>query len=110
MSTVSEIPTKQGRPFSESCSWNFMTYYLQFKWNIPAQCWVLDISDNTTGAPILMGVALVTGCDVLEQFGYLEVAANAAMEVLTSGPFVSPDTVPNFTNLGVDGHVYVLTP
>lgn len=110
MTTISEIPTRSGRPFSEIISWNGVDYLLQFKWNIPTQCWILDILDNNTNTPILMGIALVTGCDVLEQFGYLEVAAQAAIEVMVRGPFVSPDTVPNFDNLGIDGHVYLLTP
>jgi hypothetical protein len=110
MATITEIPTMNGRPFSEIISWNGVDYLLVFKWNIPTQCWMLDILDSVSNTPILMGLALVTGCDILEQFGYLEVAAQAAMTIMVQGPFVSPDTIPNFTNLGVDGHLYLLTP
>jgi len=107
---VSEIPTRNSRPFSERVAWNGVEYALLFKWNNVTQCWVLDIWDSVAYVPIINGIALVTGCDVIEQFGYLEVAAQAAIEVMTQGPGVSPDMIPTFTNLGVDGHVYLLTP
>ena len=110
MTTIVEIPTRSGRPFSEIVSWNGVNYLLIFNFNNPTQCWMLDIWDNDQNLPVLNGIALVTGCDVLEQYAYLEVAANAAIEVMTQGPFVSPDTIPNFDNLGGDGHVYLLTP
>lgn len=34
--------------------------------------WTLDIEEPECAAPILMGVPLVTGCDLLEQYAYLE--------------------------------------
>lgn len=110
MATVSEIPTQSGRPFSERVAWNGVTYSLQFKWNITSYCWTLDIYDTTGTTPILTGLALVTGTDVLGQYAYLPVAAQAILTVMTVGPFVSPDTPPDFNNLGSDGHVYLLTP
>jgi hypothetical protein len=110
MATISEIPTHSGRPFSEKVSWNDVNYLLSFAWNTVNVCWVLDIFDADTGIPILTGIPLVTGCDILEQFGYLPVAASAAMTVMSLGPTVSPDAVPDFNSLGVDGHLYLLTP
>ena len=110
MATVAEIPTRPGRPFIEVISWQNVAYTLYFKWNRPAQCWVLDIWDNATTTPLLNGLALVTGCDVLGQFGYLPLAAQTVITVITIGPAVSPDSVPNFDNLGVDGHVYLVMP
>jgi hypothetical protein len=34
--------------------------------------WFLDIEESEQAAPILMGLPLVTGCDLLGQFTYLE--------------------------------------
>jgi hypothetical protein len=53
---------------------------------------------------------LVTGSDLLEQFGYIPLGANTIFTVMTTGPDKSPDTVPTFTNLGGEGHLYVSTP
>ena len=59
---------------------------------------------------ILKGVALVTGADLLEQYGYLALGAQAVLTVMMIGPDVSPDRVPGFYDLGVDGHLYLTTP
>jgi len=109
MATIAEIPTLSGQPFSENVTWDGVAYALQFHYNSSIQAWMLDIFD-TTGTPLLVGLALVTGCDVLEQFGYLPLGAHTAITVMTIGPGISPDTVPNFTNLGTDGHVYLVMP
>lgn len=110
MSTVAEIPTFPGQPFDENVTWvDGTAYALEFKWNTVAQCWVLDISD-TAGNAIIMGIPLVTGADLLEQFGYMPVGAQTVITVMSIGPGVSPDTVPDFENLGSDGHVYLVTP
>jgi hypothetical protein len=110
MATVSEIPTQGGQPFTEVVTWGGVSYTLFFKWNPASYCWVLDIWDQSGTTPILTGLALVTGTDVLGQFAYLPVGAQAIITVMTIGPFISPDTVPDFNNLGSDGHVYLLTP
>jgi hypothetical protein len=109
MATINEIPTEAGQPFSENVTWDGIAYALQFHWNSVCQCWMLDIAD-TAGVPLLTGLALVTGCDVLEQFSYLPLGAHTAITVVTIGPGVSPDTVPSFDNLGTDGHVYLVMP
>ena len=110
MSTIAEIPTQPGRPFSEQVTWQGVQYTLQFWWNPASYCWVLDIYDSSGANPILTGLPLVTGTDVLGQFGYLPVAAQAVITVMSVGPGVSPDQVPDFGNLGSDGHVYLITP
>jgi hypothetical protein len=108
--TIAEIPTQPGRPFSEQLTWQGVQYTLQFKWNQASYCWVLDIYDSGDVNPILTGLPLVTGTDVLGQFGYLPVAAQAVITVMTIGPGISPDSVPTFTNLGDDGRVYLVMP
>lgn len=110
MSTIAEIPTESGRPFSEQVTWQGVQYTLQFWWNPASYSWVLDIYDSSGTNPILTGLPLVTGTDILGQFGYLPVAAQAVLTVMTVGPGISPDSVPTFQNLGGDGRVYLITP
>lgn len=45
--------------------------------SLPAQqdiagTWCLDIEEPEKAAPLIMGIPLVTGCDLLGQYGYLE--------------------------------------
>jgi hypothetical protein len=64
--------------------------------------WLLDIAD-TTETPILQGVPLVTGEDLLAQYRYLTNLPPGQLVVSTDG---SPDALPTFTNLGVASHLY----
>lgn len=62
--------------------------------------WVLDIGDALNN-PILTGVPLVTGADLLAQYEYLGIGGQ--LIVATSSV---PDAVPTFTNLGGDANLY----
>lgn len=66
--------------------------------------WVLDIADQT-GAPIVGGLPLVTGADLLAQFAYLGIGGQLAVQTDHN-----PDAVPTFTNLGISSHLYFTTP
>ena len=111
MATTVEIPTQSGRPFVEQVQLpDGNTYTLQFKWNARAACWALDILDPTAQYKYMSGIPLVTGVDLMEQFLYLPFGATTFWTVLTIGPFVSPDTVPTFNNLGIDGHLFLTSP
>lgn len=77
---------------------------LTFVWNKSAGCWVIDI-DASGGVPILHGVPIVTGADLLEQFAYLGLGG-----ALISQTDHDTDAVPTFTNLGTSGHLYFVTP
>lgn len=110
MATISEIPTEGGHPFYEIITWDGVARTLYFKWNTVAQAWVMDIYAADGGTALITGIPLVTGADLLEQYGYLPLAASTIMTVMSIGPFVSPDSVPNFDNLGRDGHLYLVTP
>lgn len=47
-----------------------VTYHLSLAWNPTLYCWVLDIAtENQT--PILMGLPVVTGLDLLAQYKHL---------------------------------------
>jgi hypothetical protein len=108
--TIAEIPTEPNHPFSEVITWDSVAYTLYFKWNSVCRCWTLDIYEDDGVTPILTGLALVTGTDVFGQYGYLPLAASTIMTVMSVGPFVSPDRVPNFESLGEDGRVYLVMP
>jgi hypothetical protein len=110
MANIYEIPTSPGEPFVERVTILGITYTLYFCWNWVAQCWTLDWYDETTTIPLLRGMPVVTGCDLLEQYQYMRPGWNTVLTALTIGPDVSPDTVPTFDNLGTDGHLYVTTP
>lgn len=62
--------------------------------------WVLDIGDASND-PIISGIPLVTGADLLEQYGYL--SFSGALYVQTAQ---DPDATPTFTNLGTDCNLY----
>lgn len=81
-----------------------MNLRMTIKWNPPAACWVADLSDEN-GNAIISGVALVTGADLLEQFGYLRFGGQLVVQTDHD-----TDAVPTFTNLGTEGHFYFLSP
>jgi hypothetical protein len=110
MASIAEIPTESGHPFNETVTWGGVAYTLFFKWNTVTQCWQLDIYDVDGITPILIGLPIVTGTDLLGQFGYIPLATTTVITVMTTGPFNSPDSVPTFDNLGTDGHVYLVMP
>lgn len=74
------------------------------KWNVPANCWVVDIATEE-GTPVLCGIPLVTGADLLEQFGYL--GFGGQLIAVTDN---ARDTPPTFSNLGITGHMYYIAP
>lgn len=77
-----------------------VTYTLTLKWNVPANCWVLDIEDQD-GIQMISGIPLVTGSDLLEQYAYLGFGGTLTAE--TDHDTCAP---PTYDNLGTTGHVY----
>ena len=75
-------------------------YQLRVLWNAASYCWVLDISD-AAGTAIVLGIALVTGVNLLGQFAYLGFAG--ALEVQTDYDTLA---IPTLENLGSTGHLY----
>lgn len=47
-----------------------VTYQLTITWNPTTLCWVLDIASED-GTAILLGIPIITGLDLLAQYGYL---------------------------------------
>jgi hypothetical protein len=86
-------------------------YGIRVLWNVPAQCWMLDLYD-AADVPILTGTAIVTGADLLEQYPYLYIGgldADSQLVVVTTAVGKSPDEIPTRTNLGTDGKLFYVT-
>lgn len=98
-----EIPLMPGTAQQFSITLAGVAYQLVVKWCDPAACWLLDILDQT-GTAILLGVPLVTGANLLEQYQYLGIGG--ALVVQTDH---DTNAVPTFDNLGVLGHLYYLS-
>jgi hypothetical protein len=105
------IPTTPTRLQKFTVTINGFDYGMRLLWNKASSCWVIDIYDDG-GNPLLMGLPLVTGIDLLSQFEYLGIGKNdetatlTQLIVLTYAVGVSPDTIPTWDNLGVDGFLY----
>jgi hypothetical protein len=80
-----------------------VVYQFLVQWNVPLQTWLLDISDSQ-GNPIVQGLALVTGVDILGQFQYLGIGG--ALIVQSSGG--DPLAAPTFDNLGTTALLFFI--
>ncbi|UGA37961.1 hypothetical protein JOS77_29180 [Chromobacterium haemolyticum] len=65
--------------------------------------WVLDIADSS-GNPLVSGIALVTGIDLLAQHQHL--GFGCSLYVQTDG---DPDAIPDYQSLGVTGRLFFET-
>ena len=64
--------------------------------------WVLDIRDTNNNV-IIGGIPLVTGADLLAQYGYKNIGGGGQLFVQSDS---NPDQVPTYTNLGQTSHLY----
>lgn len=101
MSTVFSIPLQVGTPQTFSIALSGVTYQLTFVYrNDALGGWTMDIADDS-GNSLAQGIPLVTGADLLAQYGYLNFGG--ALYVQTTS---NPDAVPTFDNLGADAQLY----
>ena len=97
---IFEIPLSP-KPQVMTIALGATTYRLRFFYaNNDQGGWCMDISD-ASGTPIVCGTPLVTGADLLEQYGYLGIGGQ--LYVLSDG---NSGAVPTFANLGVQSHLY----
>lgn len=75
---------------------------MTFKWNDVAGHWVLDL-EEPTGEPIIMGIPVVTGVDLLAPYGYLGFDGQIIVQSQAN-----IDDIPTFETLGGDGLVFYL--
>lgn len=64
--------------------------------------WLLDIADAESG-PVVSGVPLVTGADLLAPYSHLSIGGGGKLYASTDGDEYA---VPTFTNLGTLAHLY----
>ena len=98
-----EIPLK---PNSQSFAIALagVTYNLTLIWNSILVSWVLDIADVNKN-PILQGIPLVTGTDLLAPFSYLNFGGT-----LTCSTDNNADAIPTYNDLGSTSHLIFTTP
>jgi hypothetical protein len=100
---IVEIPLR-GRPTRFQVSLAGITYGIRSYWLIPANIWVLDISD-VEGNLLAGGVAMVTGTDLLAQFKYLNIGG----QLLVISDHAPPDAdPPDWDTLNDTGHLYFI--
>jgi len=103
MTTYYEIPLSP-EPQTFTIPIGGVTYGFNVQWNVNNASWIIDIAD-ASGNPIVSGIPVVTGVDLLGQFGYLGFGFQLVAQTDNS-----PDTVPTFDNLGTTAHLYAITP
>jgi hypothetical protein len=72
-------------------------FFCELNYNELALYWTMDIADQNQ-VPLLSGIPLVTGLNILAQFGYMEIGS---IYILNSSGVASPN-YPNDTDLGTD--------
>lgn len=101
---VYEIPLTP-TPQSFGINLSGINYRVTFVWmEAPFGGWVMNIADSA-GAPIVNGIPLVTGTDLLEQYAYLGFTGGLAVQTDHD-----PDTPPTFVNLGITSHLFYVVP
>lgn len=103
MTTPSEIPLGPA-PRRLSITLAGVSYQLRTRWCDPMAAWALDILD-ANGVDVLDGIPLVTGVDLLEQFGYKNFGGQLIAQTDNA-----KDSPPTLDNLGTTGHLYFVTP
>lgn len=98
-----EIPLVPNQNQQFTVSLSGVQYSMTVRWNTPGQCWVLDIEDINAN-PVLEGLPLITGADLLEQYQYLGFGG----QLIVQTDF-DVNAVPTFENLGTTGHLYFVT-
>jgi hypothetical protein len=102
VATYYEIPTQPvNQEFDVSLAG--VTYHLILTWCPPNNAWNMSIEDAQRN-PLVSGIPLITGADLLEQFGYLGIGGS----LIVQSDF-DPDQVPDYGSLGSTGHLFFVT-
>jgi hypothetical protein len=105
MGTPNLIPLQPGVPQTFSIALGGITYRLSFLYrDDPNAGWTVDIADSG-GNPIVQGIPLVTGADLLAQYKHLGFGGKLVVQTTHD-----PDAVPTFESLGQDAQVYWVSP
>jgi len=96
-----EIPVS-GLPQTFTVSLSSIEHNMNLGWNPQAGAFILDVLDKNQN-PMLMGLQLATGSDLLSQFEYLGI--KGSLLVQTAG---NPGAMPTVANFGTLSHLYYL--
>lgn len=77
-----------------------LQYVLNFRWNKFSAAWILDVDDANEN-PLVAGVPVITGADLLAQLEYLGIGG----QLIAQSDGIT-DAVPSATSFGVTGHLY----
>ena len=98
MSNAYEIPLKPGNQ-TLNINLNGTIYNLTILWRNGYFLDIYDINNN----PLITGISLVTGCNLLGQHQYLGIVPE--LVIITD---TTPDNVPTKLTLGVSSHLAVI--
>jgi hypothetical protein len=103
MTATYEVPITPGKPQQFSVTFpNGNTYQFRIIYQFNEDdSWLLDISDDQSN-PIVCGIPLVTGVDLLGQYAYLGLGAK--LWCSTDGGLAEP---PHWWNLGRTAHLWL---
>lgn len=97
--TVFRIPLNPPQILPVSIAGIQYVLTLQYR-NVAEGGWILDIADSS-GNPIIRGIPLVTGSDLLAQYKYLGIPGELWVQNSSD-----PAAVPTFTDLGTVTNLY----
>ena len=92
------------KPQTLSISLAGVVYKLRLTWNSQNLSWQIDIAD-ASGNPIISGIPLVTGTDLLAPYAYMNFGG--ALVATTDGDTYAK---PTYQNLGAAGKLLFVTP
>jgi hypothetical protein len=99
--TVYEVPLSP-TPQTFGISLGGINYQMTIYWVVGCG-WVLNIADQSN-APIVNGIPLVTGADLLAQYAYLGFTGSLVVQTDHAA-----DATPTFDNLGVTSHLFYVS-
>lgn len=98
-----EVPFEPN-PQSFAITMGGVPYKLSTIWNTSSLSWTLDIAD-ANGTPIVRGIPIVTGCDLLGQFGYLGFKGKLFVQNMAA-----PSVDAAYSELGSNVQVFFVVP
>lgn len=80
------------------------SYIMESVWNTINSAWEISLFDGDTEEPIFESLPLVTGVDLLAQYGYLQIGGS--LVCYTDGDEFAP---PTLENIGQEANLYYVT-
>jgi hypothetical protein len=102
LTQVLEIPLSP-RPQIFQLTLRGVTYTWQLYWLVPTRTWVVNIND-AAGTPIINGLPLLPGSNLLGQFGY--VGIGGVLFAYTDHTGIIKNDQLDYAHLGITGHLY----